>query len=1044
MRAGLAIALVALTACSSFPERVMPEVGPTETTDMTGDVADVVVEDTGPSDADTGGDTTGLDVPDEGTSDPDIDNIEDVPGDEVAVDPDVGDVLEDVPDSGPPLCDDETIVIEPGDWDSSLGWVMSAGVSLPEKQTFVTLTGHDVSLKLPGDLPDDGFKLAFAMKVNADVTASIRIDDASEVVIRRDESNSPFKVYLRSGGKESAEAFEITSSIGYVIDVRAQGGQLILSVKTGAFPGASGEEIAPGTVTLPHEPGYGGLHFRATSPTLGDFSFGAIQLLVCSPEAVACKPSDCTASTQCREQYCNPLDGCGWRPAPGVPCDDGNVCTADACDDALGCTHVATPAPCPGGQCVGEVCVAGAGNTDGIAAGDTHTCAVRGNGTVWCWGAGDKSKLAPGSKTPSAVPLKVKGINDVLAVDAGPDLACALLTGGEVACWGNLGSWLGGETKDAPVTFDPNAEGALAVGDKHVCAMQTDGDVSCWGDNAMGQLGTGVEGGGASAPPPGEAVKDATSIAAGASHSCAVVAGTVHCWGDNAGKQLAAGKGVSKSAIPIPVEADKGKDLAGMTNVVAAGDRSCAWGPDKAWCWGQGFGGDGKSGDPHDHAHEVKVGMKGFAGVKGMAVGGGDSCLIDNVGAVWCWGGNERAEAGTTAGVPVVTPNPVPLPFAAVNVAVGADHACAHGQDGGVWCWGNNAQGELGRGMTHGPRPAPVPVTTINIPRWVSAGNDMTCAVDADGKVWQWGMTSESVLYGAPTTVPEVPASIACAAGYQFGCALTTLGEVYCWGSKEHDKVLSKDGSAEQIKDLTGIVQIATGNQHVCARSETEVQCWGAGLGLGGPGDDEAPHVVPEFDGVAWIATGGAHTCAVAPGGNVRCAGAGDLGQLGNGVTDSQPVPLEIPDLDAATTVAAGSATTLVLSGGKVLGLGANTAGELGDGKGENQLTPTEALTLKTAWGLTSSGGHACAIQSGLAFCWGQNLSEQLGMDPDADGPGPTPVTLLSGLQQISAGGDHTCAIAGDKLYCWGDNGSGQVGDGTAFTATPQPVVAFP
>ena len=150
------------------------------------------------------------------------------------------------------------------------------------------------------------------------------------------------------------------------------------------------------------------------------------------------------------------------------------------------------------------------------------------------------------------------------------------------------------------------------------------------------------------------------------------------------------------------------------------------------------------------------------------------------------------------------------------------------------------------------------------------------------------------------------------------------------------------------------------------------------------------------------------------------------------------------PDLDAATTGAAGSATTLVLSGGKVLGLGANTAGELGDGKGENQLTPTEALTLKTAWGLTSSGGHACAIQSGLAFCWGQNLSEQLGMDPDADGPGPTPVTLLSGLQQISAGGDHTCAIAGDKLYCWGDNGSGQVGDGTAFTATPQPVVAFP
>jgi hypothetical protein len=79
---------------------------------------------------------------------------------------------------------------------------------------------------------------------------------------------------------------------------------------------------------------------------------------VCSGPAVNCSDGNACNGME----TCNPATGC----VPGTPltCDDGNSCTADACDTARGCTHAPLPdgTLCPAiDQCHGPAqCRAGA------------------------------------------------------------------------------------------------------------------------------------------------------------------------------------------------------------------------------------------------------------------------------------------------------------------------------------------------------------------------------------------------------------------------------------------------------------------------------------------------------------------------------------------------------------------------------------------------------------------------------------------------------------------------------------------------------------
>jgi alpha-tubulin suppressor-like RCC1 family protein len=72
-----------------------------------------------------------------------------------------------------------------------------------------------------------------------------------------------------------------------------------------------------------------------------------------------------------------------------------------------------------------------------LTVGGYHSCAVRGNGTVKCWGYNGNGELGDGSTTNRSTPVTVVGLANVVAIASGSGHACALDGGGNVSCWGN-------------------------------------------------------------------------------------------------------------------------------------------------------------------------------------------------------------------------------------------------------------------------------------------------------------------------------------------------------------------------------------------------------------------------------------------------------------------------------------------------------------------------------------------------------------------------------------------------------------------------------
>ena len=127
-----------------------------------------------------------------------------------------------------------------------------------------------------------------------------------------------------------------------------------------------------------------------------------------------------------------------------------------------------------------------------------HTCALSIGGSVRCWGKNESGQLGDGTTSNRATPVSVGGLDagaEVIA--AGASHTCALRSEGAVTCWGgNDAGQLGDGTttkRSAPVAVVGLGSGvrALAPGGYHTCALTAEGSVACWGHNNFGQLGDG-------------------------------------------------------------------------------------------------------------------------------------------------------------------------------------------------------------------------------------------------------------------------------------------------------------------------------------------------------------------------------------------------------------------------------------------------------------------------------------------------------------------------------------------------------------------------
>ena len=165
------------------------------------------------------------------------------------------------------------------------------------------------------------------------------------------------------------------------------------------------------------------------------------------------------------------------------------------------------------------------------------------------------------------------------------------------------------------------------------------------------------------------------------------------------------------------------------------------------------------------------------------------------------------------------------------SLSSGSSHTCAVTTVGGVRCWGGNWKGQLGARRIESESVLPVEVMGLSSGvTAVTAGRWHNCALTKESGAMCWGDNYEfrpKEVEGLSTGVVTV------SAGGSHTCALTTAGGVKCWGSTGYGQLgdgKTTDGSTPvDIVGLTsGVVAISAGGGHTCAlTTEGQVKCWG-------------------------------------------------------------------------------------------------------------------------------------------------------------------------------------------------------------------------
>jgi len=214
-----------------------------------------------------------------------------------------------------------------------------------------------------------------------------------------------------------------------------------------------------------------------------------------------------------------------------------------------------------------------------VSMGYRHGCAVLDNGSAMCWGAGGQGELGDGSLSTSSVPVYVNMPtgSTTQTISTGDGTTCAILGNGSVYCWGMGGRGQLGQghqdhnRKTTPHFVDlgtgrsalaidtsPYASGSSHYG--HACAVLDNGSVKCWGSNNdyayawFGLRTASTLGNGTPIVNNPWASEDAIAVSTGMGNTCIVYAsGTMTCQGR--GSAGALGNGLShsyyNSTIPI-------------------------------------------------------------------------------------------------------------------------------------------------------------------------------------------------------------------------------------------------------------------------------------------------------------------------------------------------------------------------------------------------------------------------------------------------------------------------------------------------------------
>ncbi len=435
--------------------------------------------------------------------------------------------------------------------------------------------------------------------------------------------------------------------------------------------------------------------------------------------------------------------------------------------------------------------VAPSGMFKSVSAGEYHSCGVRSDNTITCWGDNEYGQ----SVAPSGV---------FKSVSAGEHDSCGVRSDNTITCWGR---------NDFRESVAPSGVfKSVSAGRGISCGVRSDNTITCWGRNVYGQ----------SVAPSGMF----KSVSAGWGSSCGVRSdNTITCWGDNSHGRSVAPSGVFKSVSAgglhsCGVRSDNtitcwgrneyGQSVApsGMFKSVSIGGfYSCGVRSDNTiTCWGDNS--HGQSVAPSDMFKSVSIGGLHSCGVrsdntitcwgigfgeavapsgmfKSVSAGWGSSCGVRSDNTITCWGSGYR-EAVAPSGM-------------FKSVSIGGFYSCGVRSDNTITCWGDNSHGQS--------------VAPSGMFKSVSAGWESSCGVRSDNTITCWGRNE----YGQSVAPSGMFKSVS--AGEYHSCGVRSDNTITCWGDNSHGQSVAPSGMFKSV---------SAGWESSCGvRSDNTITCWG-------------------------------------------------------------------------------------------------------------------------------------------------------------------------------------------------------------------------